>query len=156
MIANEFFVNSLAGLAQLMAVVDSLDGLLNSDGDEQADDDGGDVDEEVAPGVGGLVGRVDVEHGFLGVIWVSAGPGESNRNAGSSETRGFVSRMEESSEGWRRMPRYGDGFQWPAWARPVFLTVFVLLLLWLAMSMKRHHFFDGSRFLNNRNVGSHQ
>jgi len=56
MIANEFFVNGLAGLAQLMAVVDPLDGLFNPYGDQQADDDGGDVDEEVAPGVGGLVG----------------------------------------------------------------------------------------------------
>jgi hypothetical protein len=35
-----------------MAVVEELDGLLETDGDEQANDDGGDVDEEVAPGVG--------------------------------------------------------------------------------------------------------
>ena len=35
-------------------------------GDEEAEDDGGDVDEEVAPGVGGVVGRVDVEHGAPG------------------------------------------------------------------------------------------
>jgi hypothetical protein len=47
--------------------VNRLDGLFEADGDEQADDDGGDVDEEVAPGVGGLVGRVDVEHGVLRV-----------------------------------------------------------------------------------------
>jgi hypothetical protein len=45
-----------------MAVVEVLDGLLEADGDEKADDDGGDVDEEVAPGVGGGVGRVYVEH----------------------------------------------------------------------------------------------
>jgi hypothetical protein len=43
-------------------MVDELDGLLEADGDEQADDDGGDVDEEVFPGVGGFVGRVYVEH----------------------------------------------------------------------------------------------
>ncbi len=54
------------------------------------------------------------------------------------------------------MPKYGDGFNRPVWARPVFIIGFTLLVLWLAMSMKRHHFFDGSRFLNNRNVGSHQ
>ena len=48
-----------------MAVVDGLDGLLEADGDDEADDDGGDVDEEVAPGVGGAVGWVDVEHGCL-------------------------------------------------------------------------------------------
>jgi hypothetical protein len=47
-----------------MTVDQGLDRLLQADGDEQADDDGGDVDEEVFPGVGGLVGRVDVEHGW--------------------------------------------------------------------------------------------
>jgi hypothetical protein len=44
----------------LMATVEVFHGLLKADGDEQAYDDGGDVDEEVAPGVGGFVGRVDV------------------------------------------------------------------------------------------------
>ncbi len=43
-------------------VVDGFDGLLEADGDEQADADGGDVEEEVLPGVSGLVGWVDVEH----------------------------------------------------------------------------------------------
>jgi len=46
-----------------MAVVEVFDGLLQADGDEQADADGAYVDEEVFPGVGGGVGRVDVEHG---------------------------------------------------------------------------------------------
>ena len=50
---------------QLMAMVEELDCLFEADGDEQTDDDGGDVDEEVAPGVGGVVGWVDVEHGCL-------------------------------------------------------------------------------------------
>jgi hypothetical protein len=40
--------------------MDCLDRLLEADGDEKADDDGGDVDEEVSPGVGGVSGRVDV------------------------------------------------------------------------------------------------
>jgi hypothetical protein len=40
--------------------VKQLDGLFEADGDEKADDDGGDVDEEVSPGVGGGVGWVDV------------------------------------------------------------------------------------------------
>jgi hypothetical protein len=39
-----------------------LYGLLETDGNEQADADCADVDEEVFPGVGGFVGRVDVEH----------------------------------------------------------------------------------------------
>ena len=67
-VPDEFFVNGLAGLAQLMAVVDPLDGLFNCDGDQQADDDGGDVDEEVAPGMGRLVGWVDVKHKVPGAL----------------------------------------------------------------------------------------
>ena len=55
-------------LVALVAVVDGFDGLFEGDGDEEADDDGGDVDEEVAPGAGGVVGRVDVEHG-VGVLF---------------------------------------------------------------------------------------
>jgi hypothetical protein len=53
----------LAGIGDLVAVVEVFDGLLEADGDQQADDDGGDVNEEVALGVGGVVWRVDVEHG---------------------------------------------------------------------------------------------
>jgi hypothetical protein len=41
----------LAGFAEFVVLVDALDGLLEADGDEKTDDDGGDVDEEVAPGV---------------------------------------------------------------------------------------------------------
>ena len=51
----------------LMVVVQGFDGLFEADGDEEADADGGDVDEEVAPGVDGFVGSVDVEHGR--VLW---------------------------------------------------------------------------------------
>ena len=40
-----------------------FDGLLEAYGDEQADADCGNVDEEVAPGMGGVVGGMDVEHG---------------------------------------------------------------------------------------------
>jgi hypothetical protein len=47
----------------LVLVVNGFDGLFEAYGDEQADDDGGDVDEEVFPRVGGFVRRVDVEHG---------------------------------------------------------------------------------------------
>jgi hypothetical protein len=53
----------LAGVGDLVAVVEVFDGLLEANGDQQADDDGGDVNEEVALGVGGVVWRVDVEHG---------------------------------------------------------------------------------------------
>jgi hypothetical protein len=58
MLCVELFEEFLA----LMMPVDGFDGLFEIDGDEQADADGGDVEEEVAPGVGGGVGRVDVEH----------------------------------------------------------------------------------------------
>ena len=52
------------------------------------------------------------------------------------------------------MPKYGDGFNGPPWARPVFIILLTLLLFWLAMSMKHHHFMDGARY-NNRNGGTH-
>jgi hypothetical protein len=52
-----------------MAMVEEFDGLFEADGDEQADDDGGDVEEEVARGVDGFVGWVDVEHAWLPLIW---------------------------------------------------------------------------------------
>jgi hypothetical protein len=54
-----------AGLVREMTVVEVLDGLLEADGDEESEDDGGDVDEEVAPSGGGVVGGVDVEHGSI-------------------------------------------------------------------------------------------
>ena len=52
-----------AEIATLVGAVDGFDGLLQADGDEQADGDGGDVNDEVAPSMGGVFGRVDVEHG---------------------------------------------------------------------------------------------
>ncbi len=55
-------LEGFAGLAQLVMLVDALDGLFEADGYEEAEDDGGDVDEEVAPCIGGVVRRVDVEH----------------------------------------------------------------------------------------------
>jgi hypothetical protein len=62
----------LSGVGDLMAVMEVLDGLFEADGDEEAEDDGGDVDEEVAPGAGGVVWRVDVEHG-CGFLWGRGG-----------------------------------------------------------------------------------
>ena len=58
-----FVVEVFLQLMTLMPVVEELDRLFEADGDEQADNDGGDVDEEVAPVVGGVVRWVDVEHG---------------------------------------------------------------------------------------------
>ena len=57
-----------AGLGHLAVMVDGLDRLLKADGDEQSDTDGGDVDKEVFPGVGGFVGRVHVEHGESSIV----------------------------------------------------------------------------------------
>jgi hypothetical protein len=50
-------------LCDLVAVVEVLDGLLKADGDEDAEDDGGEVDEEVAAGSCGVVRWVDIDHG---------------------------------------------------------------------------------------------
>jgi len=61
-VAEVFGVEVGFELVALMTMMQGLNGLLEADGDEQADADGGDVDEEVAPGVGGVVGWVDVEH----------------------------------------------------------------------------------------------
>jgi hypothetical protein len=58
----------LAGFGDLLAVVEVFDGLLEADSDKEANDDGGDVDEEVAPSAGGVVGWVDVKHGG-GFLW---------------------------------------------------------------------------------------
>src|SRR5258708_17070369 len=54
---------ALAQLAELMLMMEVLDGLLEADGDEEAEDDGGDVDEEVTPGGGGVVRRGDAGRG---------------------------------------------------------------------------------------------
>ncbi len=43
---------------------------------------------------------------------------------------------------------------WFGFIRPVWIVVFALLLLLLAQSMKRHHFFDGATY-QNRNGGTH-
>ncbi len=43
---------------------------------------------------------------------------------------------------------------WARFVRPVFIILLTLLLFWLAMSMKRHHFMEGGRF-TNRNGGTH-
>jgi hypothetical protein len=48
---------------ELMEPVEVLDGLLEADGDEDAEDDDAEVDEEVAAGDGGVLRWVDVDHG---------------------------------------------------------------------------------------------
>jgi hypothetical protein len=58
----EFGAKGITGFGYLMAMVEEFDGLLDADGDAKADDDGGDVDEEVSPRVGRMLGRVNVEH----------------------------------------------------------------------------------------------
>lgn len=52
-----------AGLGDDVAVVERLDAGLEAESDEEADGNGGDVEEEVAPAMDGLVGWVDVEQG---------------------------------------------------------------------------------------------
>ena len=47
-----------------VAAVEGLHGLFERDGDEQADADGGDMNEEAFPCMHSCVGGVDFEHGF--------------------------------------------------------------------------------------------
>ncbi len=59
-----FGAQVFAEVIPLMTMMEELNSLLESDGDEQANDNGGDVDEEVAPGVNRMMGWMDVEHGM--------------------------------------------------------------------------------------------
>ena len=61
-----------------MAVMEVFDGLFETDGDEETEDDGGDVDEEVAPGAGGVMRGVDVEHGWWLRFWHGDGVGRGD------------------------------------------------------------------------------
>ena len=45
-------------------MVEVDDGLFEADRDEQADDNGGDVNEEALPGMQGFMRCVDFQHGF--------------------------------------------------------------------------------------------
>ena len=51
-------------LPALVPMVEVLHRRFQADGNHQPQHDGGDVDEEVAPGGGGVVGRVNIEHGW--------------------------------------------------------------------------------------------
>jgi len=56
----EFVVEGFAGFGDFVAVVDPLDGGFEAEGNEEADGNGEDVEEEVAPAVDGFVGWMDV------------------------------------------------------------------------------------------------
>jgi len=63
LVFGDLVMDVIAGFGSEVAVVDPFDGGLEAERDEKADGDGGDVEEEVAPAVDGLVGWVDVEDG---------------------------------------------------------------------------------------------
>jgi hypothetical protein len=48
--------------ATFVGVVNGFHGLLEADGDENAEDDGGEMDEELAACGGGVMRWVDVDH----------------------------------------------------------------------------------------------
>jgi hypothetical protein len=50
-------------LPALVPMVEVLHRLFQADGDQQPKHDGGDVNEKVAPRGGGVVGRMNIEHG---------------------------------------------------------------------------------------------
>ena len=62
MIFFELYFECLTGFGDQVAVVEVLDGLLDTHCDAQTDNDGGDVDKEVAPGVGSVMRRMNVQH----------------------------------------------------------------------------------------------
>jgi hypothetical protein len=53
---------SSSGLGYLVMVMNALDSLFETYGNKQADDDGGDVDEKVSPGVNSVIGWMHIEH----------------------------------------------------------------------------------------------
>jgi hypothetical protein len=65
----EFFAQVFFQLMALVEMVNCLDGLFEADGDEEPDGDRGDVDNEIAPGSGGVVRRMDVEHQCWRLLW---------------------------------------------------------------------------------------
>jgi hypothetical protein len=87
--------DALSHVVELMLMMEVLDGLLEAYGDEEADDDGGNVDEEVSPGGGGVVSGVDVEHGG-GFLW-----GVGRWGGGEFGGRGVFGRRRQ--EEWRRV-----------------------------------------------------
>ena len=66
-VGPEFVAQVVFELVALVKVMEVFDGLFEADGDEEADGDGDDVDEEVGPGVVGLMWGVDVDHVSLSV-----------------------------------------------------------------------------------------
>jgi hypothetical protein len=63
-----FEAESVARISCLVAVMKGLDRLFDAYSDDEADDDGGDVNEEVSPAVDGGVRRMDVEHEAVSVV----------------------------------------------------------------------------------------
>src|SRR5216683_1350571 len=59
-----FSLQSLSRFIELKVSVNLLHQLLQADRDEEADDDGGQVNKETLPGVNGFVRGVNVEHGY--------------------------------------------------------------------------------------------
>jgi hypothetical protein len=62
-----------AGFRDLMAMMQVLHGLLQADGQAQADEDDDDVDEEIPPTRNGCVNRMYVEHGCGALLRVRGG-----------------------------------------------------------------------------------
>ena len=59
-----FFAQDFAGLGDLVEVAYVLDELFQTDGNHQPQHNGGDVNEELAPRGGGVLGRMNIEHGW--------------------------------------------------------------------------------------------
>jgi hypothetical protein len=57
-----FLRESSSSLRYFVMVMNALDSLLETHGNEQADDDRGNVNEKVSPGVNSVIGWMHIEH----------------------------------------------------------------------------------------------
>jgi hypothetical protein len=62
MIFFELRLEGFTGFGDQVAIVEVLDGLLDTHCDAQTDNDGGDVDKEVAPGVCSVMRWMNIQH----------------------------------------------------------------------------------------------
>ena len=74
-VAFDLCVKAGFGFVDEVAMVLPLDETFEAEGDEEADGDGEEVKQEVAPAMDGFMGRVYIDHGGDLVCWIHWGLG---------------------------------------------------------------------------------